>query len=242
MRVAWQTRDARLRVCGFAAFVASLLVAAAGSMFPYLLPGYPLGHGGISIFDAAPSPVALGCALTVTIGGGVAVVCLRNVVASRWRARFTSNSRRLPWRSTLTAALARYDRSRLALCSIGSHSALEVAFGARAQGLHNLVVTAKGRERTYAQYYRAPRGDRSPRGCVDAVLELDSFPDILRDDVQERMLAAKRDLRRQSFVRSLSAPELRLRRNRARHARSVLWKSLTYCGPKSATKPAINTR
>jgi 5-formaminoimidazole-4-carboxamide-1-(beta)-D-ribofuranosyl 5'-monophosphate synthetase len=84
-------------------------------------------------------------------------------------------------------ALARYDRSRLTLCSIGSHSALDVAYGARAQGLRNVVITAKGRERTYAEYFARKSGP--PRGCVDAVLELDSFPAILRDEVQQHLLA-----------------------------------------------------
>ncbi len=84
-------------------------------------------------------------------------------------------------------ALAVYDRPRLTLCSIGSHSALEVAYGARAQGLRNLVVTAKGREQTYTRYFAARR-EPMPRGCVDEVLELGSFPDILRADVQEKLL------------------------------------------------------
>jgi 5-formaminoimidazole-4-carboxamide-1-(beta)-D-ribofuranosyl 5'-monophosphate synthetase len=84
-------------------------------------------------------------------------------------------------------ALAEYDRSRLTLCSIGSHSALEVAYGARAQGLRNLVVTARGREQTYSRYFAA-RQDPVPRGCVDEVLELAAFADILGADVQERLL------------------------------------------------------
>ncbi|MGB8909707.1 MAG: DUF1297 domain-containing protein [Candidatus Cybelea sp.] len=84
-------------------------------------------------------------------------------------------------------ALGAYDRSRLTLCSIGSHSALEIAYGARAQGLRNLVVTAKGRERTYVRYFAA-REQPVRRGCVDGVVELDFFPDILNDDVQERLL------------------------------------------------------
>ena len=88
------------------------------------------------------------------------------------------------------AALARYDRAELTLCSIGSHSALEVASGARAQGLRNLIVTARGRERTYARYFQRTSALGPPRGCVDATLELDSFPDILREDVQERLLNA----------------------------------------------------
>lgn len=85
-------------------------------------------------------------------------------------------------------ALARYDRSRLTLCSIGSHSALEVASGARAQGLRNLVVTAAGREQTYARHF-VRREKPMPRGCVDAVLPLNEFPEILDDEVQQRMLA-----------------------------------------------------
>jgi len=50
-------------------FVATLLAASAATLFPYLLPAYPAGRGGITIFSAAPSRVALTCALTVTIGG-----------------------------------------------------------------------------------------------------------------------------------------------------------------------------
>ncbi|MGA7200198.1 MAG: DUF1297 domain-containing protein [Candidatus Cybelea sp.] len=83
-------------------------------------------------------------------------------------------------------ALDAYDLSRLKLCSIGSHSALDIASGARAQGLRNLIVTAKGREKTYARYFvrnESPVG----RGCVDAVLELQNFPEILNEDVQERL-------------------------------------------------------
>jgi len=88
----------------------------------------------------------------------------------------------------LEKTLARYDREQLTLCSIGSHSALEVAAGARAPGLRNLIVTERGRERTYAEHYI--RRDRPPRGCVDATLPLETFADILNDAVQEQLLAA----------------------------------------------------
>jgi 5-formaminoimidazole-4-carboxamide-1-(beta)-D-ribofuranosyl 5'-monophosphate synthetase len=53
--------------------------------------------------------------------------------------------------------------------------------------LRNLVVTAKGREKTYAHYF-ASRERPVPRGCVDEVLELDSFAEIVNDDVQRRLL------------------------------------------------------
>jgi 5-formaminoimidazole-4-carboxamide-1-(beta)-D-ribofuranosyl 5'-monophosphate synthetase len=88
----------------------------------------------------------------------------------------------------VSSALRRYDGSQLALCSIGSHSALEVAYGARLQGLRNLVVTARGRERTYTEHFRR-RETPVPRGCVDETIELGAFTEILRDDVQEQLLA-----------------------------------------------------
>jgi cytochrome bd-type quinol oxidase subunit 2 len=82
--VFWGARSQRPRLA-FAmslAFVATLLTAAAGTLFPYLLPAFPAGHGGISIFSAAPSGVALTCALTVTLGG-IFVVGIYTVIV--WR-------------------------------------------------------------------------------------------------------------------------------------------------------------
>ena len=86
----------------------------------------------------------------------------------------------------LAKTLAMYDKSRLTMCSIGSHSALDVAAGARAHGLRNLIVTERGRERTYAEHF-ARRSD-PPRGCVDATLELEHFTDLLDANVQENLI------------------------------------------------------
>jgi 5-formaminoimidazole-4-carboxamide-1-(beta)-D-ribofuranosyl 5'-monophosphate synthetase len=49
------------------------------------------------------------------------------------------------------------------------------------------VITARGRERTYARYYA--RAEDPARGCVDATLELEAFADLLAPAVQERLLA-----------------------------------------------------
>lgn len=89
----------------------------------------------------------------------------------------------------VSAALKKYDRKKLTLASIGSHSALDVAYGARQQGLRNLVITAKGRERTYTEHFLR-KEKPIPRGCVDRVIELDAFTDILSDIVQQQLLDA----------------------------------------------------
>lgn len=81
----WWCARTRRGARGFvasSAFVATLLVSASGTLFPYLLPGFPTGRGGISIFDAAPSPLEFACALSVAIAGMVLVAVYGPVV---WR-------------------------------------------------------------------------------------------------------------------------------------------------------------
>jgi 5-formaminoimidazole-4-carboxamide-1-(beta)-D-ribofuranosyl 5'-monophosphate synthetase len=87
----------------------------------------------------------------------------------------------------VAAVLAGYDANRLTLCSIGSHSALDVAAGAAAAGLRNLIVTERGRDRTYAEFYA--RRTAPDRGCVDATLALGNFTDLLDASVQDQLIA-----------------------------------------------------
>jgi 5-formaminoimidazole-4-carboxamide-1-(beta)-D-ribofuranosyl 5'-monophosphate synthetase len=80
---------------------------------------------------------------------------------------------------------------------LGSHSALEVAFGAKKHGFATVVVCERGRERTYAERYLTRpatdgpgsdvHGARASRGCVDYVLLVDRFADILATDVQSEL-------------------------------------------------------
>jgi len=88
----------------------------------------------------------------------------------------------------IATTLASYDLQQLTLCSIGSHSALEVAAGANAAGLRNLIVAERGRERTYTEHF-AKRTD-PPRGCIDQTIVLDRFSDILDAHVQSALIAA----------------------------------------------------
>ena len=81
---------------------------------------------------------------------------------------------------TFQSALSEYDRRALTVCSIGSHSALDVCFGAKKEGLRTLVVAAKGRERTYGLYYRG----RPDGGCVDETIVVEHFADILKPEIQ----------------------------------------------------------
>jgi 5-formaminoimidazole-4-carboxamide-1-beta-D-ribofuranosyl 5'-monophosphate synthetase len=105
--------------------------------------------------------------------------------------------------TSVNAALSRYDTRYLALACIGSHSALDVCLGAKHEGLKTIVVAAAGREKTYSQFYRS-REDGS--GCVDDVVEVGHFADILSQAVQRQLLE-----RNAIFIRRRPPPILRSR-------------------------------
>ncbi|MBS7624596.1 formate--phosphoribosylaminoimidazolecarboxamide ligase family protein [Candidatus Bathyarchaeota archaeon] len=72
-----------------------------------------------------------------------------------------------------------YDPNEVTIGVLGSHSAEEVGVSAKAFGFQTLVVCQKGRESLYANYNRH---------LFDHVILLDKFSDIIREDVQDKML------------------------------------------------------
>ncbi len=65
--------------------------------------------------------------------------------------------------------IKKYNPKEIRIGVLGSHSALEIASGAKQEGLETLVVCQKGREKTYTKYYR---------NLFDHVLMLDKFSEI----------------------------------------------------------------
>jgi 5-formaminoimidazole-4-carboxamide-1-(beta)-D-ribofuranosyl 5'-monophosphate synthetase len=61
---------------------------------------------------------------------------------------------------------------------LGSHSALEIAHGARQEGMKTVVICQKGREEVYSKHYR---------NLFDEVILLDRFSDMADEVVQERL-------------------------------------------------------
>lgn len=78
----------------------------------------------------------------------------------------------------------KYNKKNLTIGVIGSHSALDIAAGAKKFGLKNLVVCEKGREKTYDFYYKKKLQGKN-FGCVDETLVLEKFKDILSEKNQE---------------------------------------------------------
>jgi len=73
--------------------------------------------------------------------------------------------------------------SKPTIAVIGSHSALDVCRGAKDEGFKTLVIVEKGRDKTYADYYKTT----GKLGCVDEVLYVEKFKDILKPENQKKL-------------------------------------------------------
>jgi 5-formaminoimidazole-4-carboxamide-1-(beta)-D-ribofuranosyl 5'-monophosphate synthetase len=85
--------------------------------------------------------------------------------------------------SDIAAVLKTYDQGKIRIASLGGHSALDVCRGAKREGFETVVVAQKGREKTYAQHYKT----RGEKGCVDHVIVVDSFADIVKPEIQKQL-------------------------------------------------------
>ena len=83
----------------------------------------------------------------------------------------------------ISKLLETYDKKSITIGVLGGHSALDVCRGAHSHGFKTLVVAQKGREKTYAKYYRR----RENLGFVDDVIVVDKFSDITKKEVQEEL-------------------------------------------------------
>ncbi|MHC1631881.1 MAG: formate--phosphoribosylaminoimidazolecarboxamide ligase family protein [Methanotrichaceae archaeon] len=94
-------------------------------------------------------------------------------------------------RSKILETLEGYDLSDPLIGVIASHSALDTCDGAIEEGFRTLAICQKGREQTYAKYFRANRvGNKVISGVVDEVKILDKFPEIINVD-QQKFLKSK---------------------------------------------------
>ncbi len=75
------------------------------------------------------------------------------------------------------------NKSAITIATIGSHSGLEVARGAKDEGFKNLIVCEKGREKTYSQHYKT----NGEFGCVDECIIVEKFADILKPEIQQEL-------------------------------------------------------
>jgi 5-formaminoimidazole-4-carboxamide-1-(beta)-D-ribofuranosyl 5'-monophosphate synthetase len=72
-------------------------------------------------------------------------------------------------KNKINEVISQYDPRKIRIGVLGSHSALEIASGAKQEGFETVVVCQKGRDKTYTRYYR---------NIFDHTLLLEKFADI----------------------------------------------------------------
>lgn len=93
-------------------------------------------------------------------------------------------------REQVLGNLEKYDLKKAKIGVVASHSALDTCDGAVSEGFRTVAVCQKGRERTFANYFRAQRDAQGNilRGVVDEPVVLDKFSHILQKEQQERLM------------------------------------------------------
>src|SRR3989338_2833092 len=84
----------------------------------------------------------------------------------------------------ISKILESYNKSSITLGVLGGHSALDVCRGAHSHGFKTIVIAQKGREKTYAKYYKRREGI----GFVDDVIVVDKFSDITKKEIQQELI------------------------------------------------------
>ncbi len=93
-------------------------------------------------------------------------------------------------RGRILEILEGYDLSDPLIGMIASHSALDTCDGAIEEGFRTLAICQKGREKTYAKYFRTNRLDGVViSGVVDEIRILNQFSDIIESDQQESLIS-----------------------------------------------------
>lgn len=78
----------------------------------------------------------------------------------------------------VNSILKQYDLKNLTIGTLGGHSALDIALGAKKQGLKTVAVCQKGREKTYTKYYK---------NLFDKIILVNKFADLTTKRVVKKL-------------------------------------------------------
>lgn len=78
----------------------------------------------------------------------------------------------------LKEIISKYDQRKIRIGVLGSHSALEIASGAKQEGFETVVVCQTGRDKTYTKYYKS---------VFDHVITLDKFSNVTNAETVKKL-------------------------------------------------------
>ncbi|AIZ56793.1 5-formaminoimidazole-4-carboxamide-1-(beta)-D-ribofuranosyl 5'-monophosphate synthetase [Candidatus Methanoplasma termitum] len=93
-------------------------------------------------------------------------------------------------RDEVLANLDKYDIKKTKIGVVASHSALDTCDGAISEGFNTVAVCQKGREKTFANYFRTQRdaSGNVQRGVIDEIVLVDKFKDTVLPKVQNSLM------------------------------------------------------
>jgi len=93
-------------------------------------------------------------------------------------------------RDEVLGNLKKYDLKKAKIGVVASHSALDTCDGAVSEGFRTVAVCQKGREKTFANYFKTQRDSSGKvvRGVVDEIVLVDKFKDTVLPKVQETLM------------------------------------------------------
>jgi len=93
-------------------------------------------------------------------------------------------------RDEVLANLDQYNQKEARIGVLASHSSLDTCDGAVSEGFRTLAVCQQGRERTFANYFKAQRDANGNivRGVVDEAMVLDKFQDMMTPQNQRYLM------------------------------------------------------
>ncbi|MCL2317861.1 MAG: formate--phosphoribosylaminoimidazolecarboxamide ligase family protein [Methanomassiliicoccaceae archaeon] len=93
-------------------------------------------------------------------------------------------------RDEVLGNLKKYDLKKAKIGVVASHSALDTCDGAVSEGFRTVGVSQKGREKTFANYFKTQRDSSGKviRGVVDEVVLVDKFKDTVQPSVQQTLM------------------------------------------------------
>jgi 5-formaminoimidazole-4-carboxamide-1-(beta)-D-ribofuranosyl 5'-monophosphate synthetase len=90
-------------------------------------------------------------------------------------------------RDVIERIVSGYDKEKIKIGCLASHSALDVADGACEEGFVSRLFCQKGREKTYAIYFKSRDVISGKKGFVDEVVIYDKFAEMTSGEEQEKM-------------------------------------------------------
>lgn len=83
--------------------------------------------------------------------------------------------------------LDEYEYKKIKVAAVASHSALDTFDGAKEEGFKTIAICQKGREKTYANYFKCKKIGKRFIGCIDDAWTFNKFNEILKEENQKKL-------------------------------------------------------